>query len=231
LGVIETHYQPMKIAASEAQWNSCKPCSFSALQFGGFSQSNESATEIIPIPHLLSVLATGTWGGGVTGLNQLQAQYQKKYGPGNYIPNVAIQYWSMRTMAYLASLVLLLALWGGYLLVRDKLRTARVFLFISVWAVITPFLMNTAGWLLTESGRQPWIVQGLQKTANANSPSVSATDIWISLIALVLVYIGLGAADALLMLRYSRRGLAEADEEDSQTGAPDSSTATPALTY
>ena len=59
LGVIESHYQPMKIAAAEAQWNSCKPCSFSALQFGGFSQSNENATEIIPIPHLLSVLATG----------------------------------------------------------------------------------------------------------------------------------------------------------------------------
>jgi cytochrome d ubiquinol oxidase subunit I len=231
LGVIETHYQPMKIAAAEAQWNSCKPCSFSALQFGGFSQSHQAATEILPIPHLLSVLATGTWGGGVTGLNQLQAQYQKKYGPGNYIPNVAIQYWSMRTMAYLATLVLLLALWGGYLLVRGKLRTARVFLWLSVWAVITPFLMNTAGWLLTENGRQPWVVQGLQKTVNANSPSVSATDIWISLIALILVYIGLGAADAVLMLRYSRRGLTKVDEEDAQSGAPGSATPTPALTY
>src|SRR5436305_5996784 len=90
LGEVETHYQPMKISAAEGLWNSCKPCSFSAAQFGGFSQSNQSATEIIPIPHLLSVLATGTWGGPVTGLNQLQAQYQKKYGPGNYIPNVAI---------------------------------------------------------------------------------------------------------------------------------------------
>ena len=62
---------------------------------------------------------------------------------------------------------------------------ARLFLWLSIWAVITPFLMNTAGWLLTESGRQPWIVQGLQKTVNANSPSVSATEIWISLIAFV----------------------------------------------
>ena len=75
-----------------------------------------------------------------------------------------IQYWSMRVMAYLASLVLLLALWGGWLLHRRKLRSSRLFLWMSVWAVITPFLMNTAGWLLTESGRQPWIVQGLQKT-------------------------------------------------------------------
>jgi cytochrome d ubiquinol oxidase subunit I len=96
-----------------------------------------------------------------------------------------------------------------------------------VWAVITPFLMNTAGWLLTESGRQPWIVQGLQKTIDANSPSVTATDIVISLSAFVLVYIALGAADLILMLRYSRRGLAQADAEAAEpTGA-----AEPALTY
>ena len=67
--------------------------------------------------------------------------------------------------------------------------------------------MNTAGWLLTESGRQPWIVQGLMKTVNANSPSVTSTDIWISLIAFVLIYIALGAADLVLMLRYARKGL------------------------
>ena len=86
LGEIEGHYQPAKIAAAEAQWNNCKPCSFSVAQIGGGSSNNETPTQIIEIPHLLSVLATGTWGGEVTGLNQLQAQYQKKYGPGNYIP-------------------------------------------------------------------------------------------------------------------------------------------------
>jgi cytochrome d ubiquinol oxidase subunit I len=219
LGVIETHYQPMKIAAAEAQWNSCKPCSFSALQVGGWSQSDQTTTKIIPIPHLLSVLATGTWSGAVTGLNQLQAQYRAKYGPGNYIPNVAIQYWSMRVMAYLATAILLLALWGGWLLHRGALARSRLFLWLAVWAVITPFLMNTAGWLLTESGRQPWIVQGLQKTASANSPSVSATDIWISLSVFVIAYIVLGAADIVLMLRYSRHGLAHADAEEAAAAA------------
>jgi cytochrome d ubiquinol oxidase subunit I len=228
LGEIEGEYQPMKIAAAEALWNSCKPCSFSAAQFGGFSQSDENTNKIIPIPHLLSVLATGTWSGGVEGMNQLQAQYQAKYGPGNYIPNVAIQYWSMRVMAYLGSLVLLLALWGGWLLQRGKLRRSRVFLWVSVWAVITPFLMNTAGWLLTESGRQPWIVQGLQKTVNANSPSVSETDIWISLSVFVLAYIVLAAADLVLMLRYSRHGLAQADAEAAE---PSEAGAVPVLTY
>jgi cytochrome bd-type quinol oxidase subunit 1 len=228
LGVIENNYQPMKIAAAEAQWNSCQPCSFSAFQWGG-GANDQTPKEIIPIPHLLSVLATGTWNGHVTGLNQLQAQYQAKYGPGNYVPDVFIQYWSMRVMAYLASAVLLLALWGGWLLHRGRLESSRLFLTLSVWAVITPFLMNTAGWLLTESGRQPWIVQGLQKTVNASSPSVSAAEIAISLGVFVLAYIVLGAADLYLMLRYSRRGLAEADAEAAEPEPP--AGAFPALTY
>src|SRR5450631_3096072 len=61
LGVIENKYQPMKIAAAEAQWNSCKPCSFSMAQIGGFGSSRETPTKIIQIPHLLSVLATVTF--------------------------------------------------------------------------------------------------------------------------------------------------------------------------
>jgi cytochrome bd-type quinol oxidase subunit 1 len=230
LGVIEGHYQPAKIAAAEAQWNSCKPCSFSVAQIGGYSSSSETPNKILQIPHLLSILATGTFSGPVTGLNQIQAQDQKKYGPGNYIPNVAIQYWSMRVMAGLGSLVLLFALWGGWLLHTDKLRSSRLFLWLAIWVVVTPFLMNTAGWLLTESGRQPWIVQGLQKTVNANSPSVSATEIWISLIAFVLAYIALGAADLFLMLRYSRHGLAHADAEAAEPSGP-SGGSVPALTY
>jgi cytochrome bd ubiquinol oxidase subunit I len=229
LGIIETHYQPMKIAAAEAQWTSCKPCSFSLVQIGG-GGNDKTPSQILEIPHLLSVLATGTWSGPVTGLNQLQAQYQAKYGSGNYVPDVFIQYWSIRVMAYLGTLILLFALWGGWLLYRGKLRTSRVFLSLGIWAVITPFLMNTAGWLLTESGRQPWIVQGLQKTVNANSPSVTATDIWISLAALVLVYIVLGAADLVLMLRYSRRGLAEADAEAAEPTVAEGGPV-PALTY
>ncbi len=90
---------------------------------------------------------------------------------------------------------------------KGTLERSKWFLRLSLWAVVTPFLMNTAGWMLTENGRQPWIVQGLMKTINANSPSVSSTDIWISLIVFVLIYIALGAADLVLMLRYSRKGL------------------------
>ena len=75
-------------------------------------------------------------------------QYQKEYGPGNYVPNVFIQYWSMRVMAYLATLVFLFSLWGGWLLYRKTLDHAKWFLRIAPWLVILPFLINTAGWML-----------------------------------------------------------------------------------
>src|ERR1022692_3435353 len=171
LGVIEARYQPMKIAAAEAQWTTCQPCSFSLFQIGG-GNNDHTPTQILAIPHLLSLLATNHWDGKVTGLDPLQSQYASKYGPGYYVPNVFIQYWAMRAMAYAAGLVLLLGLWGLWLIWRKTFAASRWFLFAATWAVILPFVMNTAGWLLTESGRQPWIVQGIQLTRNGVSPSV-----------------------------------------------------------
>ena len=204
LGVIEGKYQPMKIAAAEAQWNTCQPCSFSLFQIGG-GNNDQTPTQIIEVPHLLSLLATNHWNGQVLGLNQLQAQYTKQFGPGNYVPNVFIQYWGMRTMAYLGALVLLISLWGLWLTYRKSLATSRVFLKVAVWSAVLPFLMNTAGWLLTESGRQPWIVQGIMLTRNGVSPTVSVTWLWISLVFFILLYGTLGTVDLLLMLRYSRK--------------------------
>jgi cytochrome d ubiquinol oxidase subunit I len=206
LGVVEGTYQPMKIAAAEAQWNTCSSCGFSLFQIGG-GNNDQTPTQIIIIPYVLSILATNHPNGTVQGMNELQAQYQKEYGPGNYIPNVFIQYWSMRLMAYIAVLVMLFALWGGWLLYKRRLDRGRWFLRIAPWAVILPFVMNTAGWMLTENGRQPWIVQGLMKTANGVSPSVSATDIWISLVAFYALFIAFGIADAWLMIRYGRKEL------------------------
>jgi cytochrome d ubiquinol oxidase subunit I len=206
LGVIEAKYQPMKIAAAEAQWTTCQPCSFSLFQIGG-GNNDHTPTQILEIPHLLSLLATNHWNGKVIGLSPLQAQYAAKYGPGNYVPNVFIQYWSMRVMAYLAVVVTLVALWGLWLNRRRKLATSRRFLWVAQWMVVLPFLINTAGWLLTEIGRQPWIVQGIMLTKNGLSPSVSTTELWISVIVFVLLYGTLGTVDLLLMLRYSRKQL------------------------
>src|SRR5262249_55731335 len=151
-----------------------------------------------------------------------------------------VQYWSMRVMAYLGSLAFLLALWGSWLAHRHKLERSRVFLFVATWAVITPFLMNTAGWLLTENGRQPWIVQGLMLTSDGVSPSVSSTEIWITLIGFLVVYLILGVINVVLMLRYARRDLTDDPEAAAPTNGGDSgdegegaepSERVPALTY
>jgi cytochrome d ubiquinol oxidase subunit I len=86
----------------------------------------------------------------------------------------------MRVMAYLAVLVSLSQCGGLWLIHRKKLATSRVFLWVAVWGAVLPFLMNTAGWFLTESGRQPWIVQGIMLTKNGISLTVSTTWLWIS---------------------------------------------------
>jgi cytochrome d ubiquinol oxidase subunit I len=214
LGVQEGTYQPVKIAAAEALWTTCPShCPFSMFQIGG-GNNDQTPTQIILVPDLLSILATNHVDGEVQGLNNLEAQYTSKYGPGNYIPNVFIQYWSMRVMAYLGSLVLLYALWAAWLAHRKKLGRAKWFLWLAPWVIIVPFLMNTAGWMLTENGRQPWIVQGLLLTKNGVSPSVSATEIWISLILFWGVFLALGAVDVFLMVRYSRKSLADAETAD-----------------
>jgi cytochrome bd ubiquinol oxidase subunit I len=233
LGVIEAKYQPMKIAAAEAQWENCQPCSFSAFQIGG-GKDDETPTQILEIPHLLSLLATNTWNGAVEGLNEVNAQYQKQYGPGDYVPNVFIQYWSMRVMAYLAALILLLSVWGAWAVWRHRLERSRWFLLAATWAVIAPFFMNTAGWLLTENGRQPWIVQGLMLTKDGVS-TLSSTWVIITLAIFVITYGIFGVVDAVLMVRFGRRDLSESEEgEAAPAGAegtvlsPDE---TPVLTY
>jgi len=220
LGVIEGTYQPMKIAAAEAQWNTCTShCSFSLAQIGG-GNNDETPTQIVSIPALLSILATNHVDGEVKGMNQLQAEDVKLYGPGNYVPNVFIQYWSMRVMAYTAGLVFLFGLWGIWLLQRRKLEHAKWFLRLAVWGFLAPIVINTAGWLLTESGRQPWIVQGLMLTKNGVSPNITTTDIAISLTVFVLIYAILGVAEGVLMVRYARRDLEPEQSTPDEGGGP-----------
>jgi len=219
LGVIEARYQPMKIAAAEAQWTTCQPCSFSLIQIGG-GNNDHTPTELLAIPHLLSLLATNHWNGKVIGLTPLQNQYTAKFGPGYYVPDVFIQYWGMRVMAYLAVVVVLVALWGVWLNRRGRGTASRPFLWTATWLVVLPFLMNTAGWLLTESGRQPWIVQGIMLTRNGLSPSVSTPMLWISVIGFFLLYGILGTVDLVLMLRYSRKELAPAPQETPDQRVP-----------
>jgi cytochrome d ubiquinol oxidase subunit I len=204
LGIVVTDYQPMKIAATEALWNTEQPAAFSLFQIGGFSQSDQTPSFDIEVPKLLSFLATGSLDGEVQGINQLQEQYERQYGRGeDYIPPVEAAYWAMRVMAYLGTLVFAVAALGAFLFWRGRLERARWFLWIGVVAIAFPYLAALAGWVLSEMGRQPWIVQGLLKTADANSPSVSTATIATSLGVFIVLYATLLVVDFVLMRRYA----------------------------
>jgi cytochrome bd ubiquinol oxidase subunit I len=203
-GEAVTSQQSMKIAASEAQWNTCQPCGFSVFQIGGFSAQNPNPSFSITIPKLLSWMGTGSFDGKVQGLNQLQAQEQKQYGPGNYMPRIELMYWSMRVMAILGVVMALLAIVGAWLYRRQTLEKARWFLWTAVAAIALPFIAATAGWVLTEMGRQPWIVQGLLKTSQANSPNIGTATLAASLGVFVALYVTLGVVDFVLMRHFAR---------------------------
>ena len=202
-GAAVTNAQAMKIAASEAQWNTCQPCGFSMFQIGGFTKEDPTPSFSITVPRLLSYMATGSFDGQVDGLNQLQADAESRFGPGNYMPNVRVVYWSMRVMAYAGMLMFLVAAVGAWLYRRRKLETAGWFLWTAVGAIALPYIAASAGWILTEMGRQPWIVQDLLLTSEANSPNVSTTWLGISLGVFVALYVILLAADVWLMRRYA----------------------------
>jgi cytochrome d ubiquinol oxidase subunit I len=203
-GEAVTSAQSMKIAASEAQWNTCQPCGFSLFQVGGFTKSDPTPSFSITIPRLLSYMATGSFDGQVQGLNQLQAQERRQHGRGNYMPNVRVIYWSMRVMAFAGVLMFLVAAVGAWLYWKKKLERARWFLWTAIVAIALPYIAATAGWLLTEMGRQPWIVQGLLLTSKANSPSVSTTWLGISLGVFIALYLVLLVVDFVLMRHYAR---------------------------
>jgi len=138
------------------------------------------------------------------------------------MPDIRVIYWAMRVMAYMGVLMFLVAAVGAWLYRRQTLERARWFQWTSMVAIAFPFIAATAGWILTEMGRQPWIVQGLLLTRNANSPAVSTTWLGISLGFFITLYVVLGVVDFVLMRRYAK-----------PTGAPPKPAAepVPAVTY
>ncbi len=210
-GVEITNVQPMKIAAAEALWDTEQPAGFTLFQIGGFTEDDQDPSFNISVPRALSFLATNSLDGKVVGMNELQGQYEQRYGPGDYVPNVALVFWSMRAMAYLGTLSLLLALWAAYLLRRDRLGESRWFARAAVAGIALPYVSSLSGWVLSEAGRQPWVAFGLLKTEDAVSPTTSAGMVAASLSIFVVVYGGLAVLDFMLMRRYATLDLPEAD--------------------
>jgi cytochrome bd ubiquinol oxidase subunit I len=205
------HYQPMKMAAAEALYHTSTPAPFSLFTIGSLDGSHPVFS--IELPRLLSFLGTGNWSGTVQGIDNLQAQYAAEYGPGSYIPVIPVTYWSFRAMigaGMLAALIAVVALWvtrrgrtpapGKRGLWRKTLIGGAVIL------PLLPLLGNSTGWIMTEMGRQPWLVYGQMKTSAGVSAN-SAGEVLASLIIFTLLYGVLAVIEAGLMLKYIKAGL------------------------
>jgi cytochrome d ubiquinol oxidase subunit I len=196
--------QPMKIAAMEGLWETEGPASFSL--FAIHDQAQRRSERDLRLPWLLSVLAHNNTTTPVTGLNELQAQAEATFGPGNYIPPVAWVYWSFRVMVGLGMLFIAVTFWGLVNWWRRRLETDRLWQRAAIVTLFLPFVANTAGWLVTELGRQPWVVFGLLRTADGVSPNVGPVSVWISMIGFTLIYGVLAAAGFYLMHRFAKPG-------------------------
>ena len=223
-GEAVTSAQGMKIAASEAQWNTCDPCGFSLFQIGGFSAQDPNPSFSITIPRLLSWMATGSFNGQVQGINQLQAQEQKDFGQGNYMPRVRLMYWSMRVMALLGVAMFLIAAVGAWLYRKRRLEKARWFLWTAVVAIAFPFIAATVRLdphrdgtpAVDRAGPAQDVRRALaQRRARRWSRAASACS--------PLLYLVLGVVDFVLMRRYARIDPPPLREE--------SAAAVPALSY
>lgn len=202
--------QPMKMAASEALWNtSAEHASWNLV--AGVDQANHSNTFQVQIPYALSILAYNHPYGKVEGINQLQSQYEQKYGPGNYIPPVGLTFYTFRIMVLAGVIMILMALYGVYLMLRDKLEGHQKYYKWMMWAIALPYIANTTGWLMTEIGRQPWAVFGLLKTTDGASPTVGPALVWTSLIGFALVYGILAVVEVYLLVTTIKMG---PDDED-----------------
>jgi len=231
-GKLMFEQQPMKMASAESLCHSATDPDFSVLTVGTHNNC-DSVVHLIEVPGVLSFLAKGQFTGvDLKGVVDLQEEYVEKYGPGDYRPNLFVTYWAFRMMITLAAGSALLALAGLWVTRGGRVPHQRWFGWLSLAAIPTPFLANSAGWVFTEMGRQPWVVApnptGVDQIRLTVSQGVSdhpASTVVISLVVFTLVYAGLALVWFNLIRRYVVAGPLEHDthphaHDDDDSDAP-----------
>ncbi len=196
--------QPMKMAAAEALYETAAPAPFSIFTIGTLDGSEPVFS--IDIPHGLSLLATHSWDGEVQGINNLQAQYEQEFGPGNYKPNIPAAYWNFRLMIGFGFLGVLIAIYLLWATRKERIPESKWFSRLAIFGIITPLLGASTGWIFTEMGRQPWVVFSLMLTQNGVSPTVSVTQVLISMTVFTLLYGVLAVVEVGLLMRAVKIG-------------------------
>lgn len=195
-GLNTLKYQPAKLAAIEARWDTASraPLSLFALP----DQDAQTNHFNIEVPWLGSLILTHQLDGTIHGL---------KEWPRDQQPPVAIPFFAFRIMVGAGLVMLALVLAGNLLRIKGRLYGSSVFLTACQWASPLGFVAVIAGWTTTEVGRQPWTIYGLLRTADSVSPSLTGTDVLLSLSGYIIVYLIIFPCGALMMRRVVRKGL------------------------
>jgi len=201
--------QPAKLAAMESQWETVSGAPMNLILWPD-ADNERNAVEALAVPNMLSLLAHYNPSSEVTGL---------KAFPPEDRPPVLPTFLSFRIMVGLAFVFIALSAWA-VVRRREPAEGNPLLLKLLVWSIPLPYLANELGWTLAEVGRQPWIVYGVMRTADAVSP-LATTQVALSVVGFIVVYTLLGVADFYLLFKYARRGPVEPETAAAvPTGAP-----------
>ncbi len=176
-GDVVHRHQPAKFAAIEARWHAEQPAA--EVLIGWPDEANERNLFAITVPRLGSFIASGTWDSREVGLTDFAKEDR---------PPVLIPFFAFRLMVGMGLLMLAISWFGLWLRWRGRLEHARWFLWCGFLSFPSGFVAVLSGWFTAEVGRQPWVVYGLLRTADAVTPSLRGIDVLVSLVGYVLVY-------------------------------------------
>jgi cytochrome bd ubiquinol oxidase subunit I len=210
-GLNTLHYQPAKLAAIEADWDTGRRVPL--ILFAVPDQKNETNHFVVELPFLGSIILAHSLDGEIKGLKEWPAQD---------LAPVIIPFFAFRVMVGIGVLMLTAVAIGGWLRFRGRLFDSPWFLRGCLGMAPLGFVAVLAGWTTTEVGRQPWTVYGLLRTVDSVSPSLTGVDVLISLLGYMAVYLIIFPAGAIVMLRLVRKGPGTAADSDSpiESGRP-----------
>jgi cytochrome d ubiquinol oxidase subunit I len=209
-GLNTLQYQPAKIAAIEGHWENTPGKAVPLVLVGWPDMAQEKTLYAVEIPHLGSLILTHSWDGQFPGLKEFPPQDR---------PNSTIVFWTFRVMVGLGMLMILLGLWSAWARWRGRLYSSRPLLRFALCMGPAGVIAILAGWFTTEIGRQPWVVYGVMRTADAVSPH-GATELGVTLALFVVVYLVVFGAGLVYMLRLIAAGPAPADAAAPSRGGP-----------
>ncbi|MGY6555003.1 MAG: cytochrome ubiquinol oxidase subunit I [Wenzhouxiangella sp.] len=209
-GLNTLEHQPMKVAAMEGAWET--KAGAPLILFAIPDAANERNLLEISIPYLASIVLTKSPSGVVPGLLEV---------PADERPPVGIVFWSFRVMVALGMLFIGVYLFAAWQLYRGRLYESRRLLKVFTWLIPTPFIAVLAGWVVTEVGRQPWMMYGIMRLEDAVTPSLSGWMALVTLIGYIAVYTIVFAAGLFYLRKVIKGG------PDPIERASESSTARP----